>query len=288
MKDTVTTRLDHVQRQSIGESGFQHCFISHSEITEMQERQRMVLKEHQKMHIIKRWITMKDLYDNIWTKYRKRLHIFTFTSFDETKWFVDFVYAKSPCNIVTLGIGQDVVAESTLSQRYPQCHFLGADPDGEANKAIFLSVPNSRYVEAAVAGKSGTYSGSFLQRNITIERIYKPKSRYHMGFADFLKKYNQGQLIDLLLMDNEGGEYGIFDVMNENHEELPIICQINVEIHIVTDFNISFDKFFASFDRFILSSKYTVLRVETGGTAHAQKVFFMNVADQACIQKFLC
>ncbi|KAI1701010.1 methyltransferase fkbM domain-containing protein [Ditylenchus destructor] len=114
------------------------------------------------------------------------------------------------CNVVTIGVGRDVTAEKLISFRYPQCQFLGADPDGQANQPLYLNLPNSRFIATAVAGNSGRFTGSFLQPSGN----YKHETRNHMGFADFLKEYNGDQLIDLLIMDNEGGEFSVFDVMN--------------------------------------------------------------------------
>ncbi|KAI1694193.1 methyltransferase fkbM domain-containing protein [Ditylenchus destructor] len=249
------------------------CFPSHPQTIEaLAIMKSKVVQEPMLMDPSKRWPGMQAFYDDIWTESRKRVRMFNFQSSDEAKYFVDFVHAKAPC------VGRDVMAEKLLSLRYPQCKFLGADPDGGVNEPIYLSVPNSRFVEIAVAGKSGTYEGSFLQRNIT----YMKESRYHIGIIDFLQKYNHEEVIDLLIIDNEGGEFGIFDVLNDEYDKLPTICQMNVEIHNPPDYGISYQKFYSGFDKLVLAGRFIVLNLK------APRLFFMNIVDEACVKKFLC
>lgn len=53
--------------------------------------------------------------------------------------------------------------ERDLFQRYPQCDFLGVDPDAKVNRPLVESIPRARFVEAAVGAKTETRVASLLE-----------------------------------------------------------------------------------------------------------------------------
>ena len=62
---------------------------------------------------------------------------------------------------ICVGIGNDVRAEQGLATLYPQCEFLGVDPntDGKSEEA-YATLPASRFVKSAVGAKSGNFSAN--------------------------------------------------------------------------------------------------------------------------------
>ena len=74
----------------------------------------------------------------------------------ENKYFLpppnskDAEFFKS-CSILTFGIGQEVIVEEILKQKFPQCSFLGFDPD-EINKDLYEGSLNGTFVKAVIGG----------------------------------------------------------------------------------------------------------------------------------------
>ncbi len=68
--------------------------------------------------------------------------------------------------MVTLGVGNDTVAERKVQLRFPKCQFFGADPSGEENSPLFEKI--GAFFEVAVGAKRQTmatfvwHPGDFL------------------------------------------------------------------------------------------------------------------------------
>ena len=81
----------------------------------------------------------------------------------ENKYFLppidsgDSTSSKS-CSIITFGIGQDVFIEEIYKRNFPQCTFLGFDPD-KINKDPYEKQLGGKFVQAAIGGSSGLSDG---------------------------------------------------------------------------------------------------------------------------------
>ena len=63
------------------------------------------------------------------------------------------------------------MAEEALKTVYPQCNFLGVDPDSKINKELFDELGGT-FVQAAIAGKTGISEISKLNRGLNFESKY--------------------------------------------------------------------------------------------------------------------
>jgi hypothetical protein len=64
-------------------------------------------------------------------------------------------------------------AEHSLFLRYPQCRFLAVDPASDVNKELYeRRIPGSRFVQAAVKGKTGVSRGVFWQSWLSQLSVY--------------------------------------------------------------------------------------------------------------------
>lgn len=81
---------------------------------------------------------------------------------------------KSVGSILTLphtltGIGGTVDGEKELLKRYPQCTFLGVDPNSEENRNLVESIPRATFVQAAVAGGTGKRQAYLKQSTVSLD-----------------------------------------------------------------------------------------------------------------------
>jgi hypothetical protein len=65
---------------------------------------------------------------------------------DETKYAIipDNLDAISECNIVSLGIGNDILAEKQMQRVMPWCRFFGADPVDYRVQSILHNLIDTR------------------------------------------------------------------------------------------------------------------------------------------------
>ena len=54
------------------------------------------------------------------------------------------------------GIGQDITNEIMLKEAFPQCSFLGFDPESTINEILFREKIKGRFVKGAVGGRANT------------------------------------------------------------------------------------------------------------------------------------
>jgi hypothetical protein len=76
------------------------------------------------------WSEFVDFVSTCSRNYLREFKLRKFQNRDETKYAIipDNFEAKSKCNIVTLGIGNDILVEKQMNKRMPWCRFYGADP----------------------------------------------------------------------------------------------------------------------------------------------------------------
>lgn len=114
----------------------------------------------------------------MWEPYFTHMRPFSFLSDGETKYFIDFTDPLFTCNLVTIGkmiqrimlsvhflstgIGGTVDGEKRLMERYPQCEFLGVDPDEKLNRPLVEDI-GGRFVKAAVSAKTERRTASVLE-----------------------------------------------------------------------------------------------------------------------------
>lgn len=64
-----------------------------------------------------------------------------------------------------LGVGLNVDFEKKVNKLYPQCDFLGTDPDGERSKKLYKSINNaSKFVVGTINGWTGNFK-NFIIKN---------------------------------------------------------------------------------------------------------------------------
>ncbi|KAH7697374.1 Protein K01D12.1, partial [Aphelenchoides avenae] len=156
-----------------------------------------------------KWVQMAKTYNDLWKPYFDLLQPFSFVSDSEVKYFVNFTRPHDECNVITMGIGGTVDGEKELLKRYPQCTFLGVDPNSEENRNLVESIPRATFVQAAVAGGTGKRQAYLKQKN----GAYSGAHVDHIGFIDLLKTLNGKRTVDLLILDVEGAEYGILPLL---------------------------------------------------------------------------
>uniref|UniRef100_A0A915IAB9 Methyltransf_21 domain-containing protein n=1 Tax=Romanomermis culicivorax TaxID=13658 RepID=A0A915IAB9_ROMCU len=97
---------------------------------------------------------------------------------DDTKYMLLPVNDKTTeCQVLTIGIGNDIKAELQLQKALPRCKFLGADPIYEAGK-IFQRI--GRYLPTGVGDFNGTIRVSSFQSDndcnpASLSETLKPK-----------------------------------------------------------------------------------------------------------------
>lgn len=113
---------------------------------------------------------------------------------------------KKTINLI--GVGENWDGERLIKKKYPQCNLLGIDPGATKNRKIVESIPNSRFIQAAVSDK---------ETNLTIYEKDNGEYAYQEGkavnFIELLKRENHGKMIDFMSLDAEGAEFSIFPLL---------------------------------------------------------------------------
>ncbi|KAL3099480.1 hypothetical protein niasHS_002935 [Heterodera schachtii] len=255
------------------------------------------------------WTQIPEHFNRIWEKQFAKLQVLKLLADgDEYKYFIPFLPAdpagggqNSPCTIITLGVGHTVDAERNLINLYPQCHLITADPSAEINAALTHQI-GGKFVHAAIGGKTAMGQPVNVRREGTwlwfwkvqlIERQWLPQ----IGIADFLEKFivDKQNPVDLLLIDIEGAEFGIFEQLALNYDKFPTpICQINIEVHDPDTLiaNYSHQQFFRSLNILLRSGKFALMNTDMF-TKQAPihlflRMFFVNIGEEKCRKKFFC
>uniref|UniRef100_A0AC35FNU4 Methyltransferase FkbM domain-containing protein n=1 Tax=Panagrolaimus sp. PS1159 TaxID=55785 RepID=A0AC35FNU4_9BILA len=109
---------------------------------------------------------------------------------------------------------------------FPHCSFIGFDPNPDYEK-LFVNDLGGKFVQTAVGGKSENNTIFQLQKS----GYAKAPETQIRSAAELIETYHgKDEIIDILNIDIEGSEYGIFEEMLKD-KIFENICQINVEIH---------------------------------------------------------
>ncbi len=143
---------------------------------------------------------------------------------EEYKYFIEFSRSDASCKVISLGIGQSVDVERALSHRFPQCRFLGVDPNPTVNKGLYEGInPGfARFIRAAISEKDGSHTSLYQNGNYATILIaakfirnsdaghYENRVLEYVGVKKFFGEHvGREKHIDLVMIDVEGEEYGI-------------------------------------------------------------------------------
>lgn len=168
--------------------------------------------------------------------------------------------------------------KSTIIYR---CQFYGADPAAENNSQLYGSI--GRFFRMAVSASNGLHQTSVRENG------YEPTSVFNVDLITFLHKYVGITVVDLLLMDIEGGEYrvtpffyknGVIDLVGIT------VCQINIEYHMpISQYNAT-KATFAHIMSNMLMSDFVPIIVVPFPYVHLYTLF-VNYKNPICVEKYL-
>ncbi|KAE9547610.1 hypothetical protein FO519_009180 [Halicephalobus sp. NKZ332] len=202
---------------------------------------------------------------------------------DEVKFFLPPVKEREICNVVTLGIGRDVMAELKLKGKYPHCQFLGVDPDKEISGKMFKEDLGGIFIEGVVGAENGEFNASIINKNGI---GYHHEVIRHMSFKNLMDEYNEEKFVDLLLIDIEGSEFNLLPFIVDNLEKLPSICQINVELHFPDRYPPMGNNILETFFRMTHQEKFLVLFSEKILNVF-YRLYLINVTDPKCRDAYI-
>ncbi|KAL7071729.1 hypothetical protein ACQ4LE_009319 [Meloidogyne hapla] len=244
------------------------------------------------------WELIPRHFNEIWNKEFEKMEIFRLQSDDEEqKYFIKFsnnIKRPLQCNIITLGVGHSIWAERNLSKIYPECQFYAVDPSSEINSDLVKKELGGKFLEAAIGGESLDKTLINVWEKDVLKKGVRRRMVPQIGIIEFLrKKYQKTEPVDLMLIDVEGAEFGILEKFVEHSKYFPIpICQLNMEIHHPNELNsnYTYERFFHFFDRFIRFGKFALLYTDIHKDKRYMflRLFFVNVMDESCKEKFLC
>lgn len=203
-----------------------------------------------------------------------RLSIAHLHNLDDIKDASKPLHDRQRCNVVTIGIGQDIEAEKQLQFRIPTCKFYGADP-AEENGILYEKI--GHFVHAAVGDANGESvanvrlgNGRYVKETV--------KSLSLLSFLNMIKV----SIIDYLFLDAEGAEYKLIPYMVKNTNIR--ICQIAVELHgELSQYGMNHEKFDQMIANLLDNGSYVPVWSRYGSHMH---LFLINTQDRYCIDKY--
>uniref|UniRef100_A0A914QIH2 Methyltransferase FkbM domain-containing protein n=1 Tax=Panagrolaimus davidi TaxID=227884 RepID=A0A914QIH2_9BILA len=192
-------------------------------------------------------------------------------------------YINDTCSVITFGIGGDISSEEHIRRALPTCTFLGFDPNSDY-KSLFTNVLGGKYVQAAVAGKTGVNTIMQLGKS-DYGAVGKTPVK---SVAELIETHHgKDDIIDILNIDVEGYEYSIFDSML-TEKIFHNVCQFNVEIHPpwFHDTGYSYYDVIKVFRKLIQEGTFVWVQ----STKHSDQFYpsyFVNVKNNICIEKYL-
>ncbi|WKX97977.1 hypothetical protein Q1695_013575 [Nippostrongylus brasiliensis] len=202
-------------------------------------------------------------------------------NYDETKYFIKNNTAKKPVVVVTLGVGNDIQAERELKKILPEgSEFFGADPVLIPNAELFKEI--GMFFPFAVSGRTGIADAYILDNG------YRYAPVVNIDAKTFFTKLINRTNIDLLIMDNEDGEYEIVPqlaIENILEEAGMVVCQMNVEFHNPFASKMWRYKHFVDIMKGVLKTG-RFAPIKNSDASH-QRMFLVNYADPYCVQKYL-
>ncbi|EFO86802.1 hypothetical protein CRE_04509 [Caenorhabditis remanei] len=196
---------------------------------------------------------------------------------DEMKYHV-YSPSQEPSVVVTLGIGLDVKAETTLKNTLPfGSTFFAADPIFKGNGELYE--PVGLYFPFAVGKETDVSTALVLKNGHYIKQVMP-----HIDIITFFKKFVKESTIDQFLMDNEGPEYDILPMMARGAEfdqNGIVVCQVNTEVHQADEERKT--KFLGIMNTIIEDGRYAFM--VSYATVH-HRFFFINIEHPICVEKY--
>ncbi|KAE9549680.1 hypothetical protein FO519_007104 [Halicephalobus sp. NKZ332] len=201
---------------------------------------------------------------------------------DQVSYFIPPVISSQACNIITLGVGEDIEAELKIKDNYPQCTFLGVDLNDEISRDLFKVVLGGKFVNTAIGAIAGNFTKFVIDSN-TGE--YHKKTLYRSSFQELLDKYNKNKPIDMLFIDIDGEEFQLLEYIVDNVEKLPKICQINVELHFPEQHPPRGHEILRTFSKMTKTERFLPLYANQFGPFY--RIFIINIGDIICRHTYL-
>ncbi|EGT35747.1 hypothetical protein CAEBREN_10017 [Caenorhabditis brenneri] len=196
---------------------------------------------------------------------------------DEMKYHV-YSPSQEPSVVVTLGIGLDVKAETTLKNTLPfGSRFFAADPIFKGNGELYE--PVGSYFPFAVGKETDVSTALVLKNGRYINQVMP-----HIDIITFFTKFVKESTIDQFLMDNEGPEYDILPMMARGAEfdqNGIVVCQMNTEVHQADDERKK--KFLGIMNTIIEDGRYAFMVAYA--TVH-HRFFIINMEHPICVEKY--
>uniref|UniRef100_A0AC35GEJ4 Methyltransferase FkbM domain-containing protein n=1 Tax=Panagrolaimus sp. PS1159 TaxID=55785 RepID=A0AC35GEJ4_9BILA len=227
-----------------------------------------------KENFLRKWLYLDTTVNKCNKDLLNVLKIEEFPNLDETKRGILPKYSNSNCTVITLGIGNDTLAEKAISKKLSQCKFLGIDPDAEFSGNLYKTDLKGIYVQGVIGAKNNTQADS------------KEEPSYpNFSFQKFLSTYFPHKTLDYLLMDIEEDEWDLMKDLIDNPDKYPIICQINVEYHKPDGPNAF--AHLKDIKQSLLNGPYFPLKIELNHEYLFNRIFYVNNKDDYCIKKYL-
>uniref|UniRef100_A0A914HUN7 Methyltransferase FkbM domain-containing protein n=1 Tax=Globodera rostochiensis TaxID=31243 RepID=A0A914HUN7_GLORO len=249
------------------------------------------------------WTLIPQHYNGIWKDQMNKLNVIKLQSDgEEYKYFIVFSpnftqQVARQCTFITLGVGHTVNAERNLTQMFPECRLITADPAAMVNENLTRAIGGT-FVQAAVGGETAEQQPvNFWGEDVLITKIVERKLLSQIGIVDFLNNHLGGRqnLVDLLLIDIEGAEFGILEQLTDHYDKFPVaICQLNIEVHDPTFLleKYTHQLFFHTLDRLLRQGRFALMHTDMyTGAAPLHlflRMFLVNVDQEACMRRFLC
>ncbi|CCD62963.1 Methyltransferase FkbM domain-containing protein [Caenorhabditis elegans] len=215
-----------------------------------------------------------------------QLGIVTLKNSDEMKEVLfPKIFNAGPHNFFTIGVGRDIRAEKQFKRKMQKLgnnvSFFGADPIPYINGELYSQIGN--YFPLAIGGKSGISNARVMEKYGYIET-----NMVHIDIVYFFKEILNITTIDNLWFDAEGEEFGndFFDIFYKNgrfDQNQIDVCQINIEIHIISDIAQRKEQFMAFLKRIIEEKRYGVFFGDSFGHI---RMYMFNYNSQYCLNKF--
>lgn len=212
--------------------------------------------------------------------------------FDETKVFLDYRDSSKEigsrlCRSMTVGIGNDIMAEKELKNKYPECQLYGLEP-AQDQGSLFLNV--GTYVPYGLSVEGGEINLTVREPN----NKFSIQKMLTISMKQLVQLYTNNQPFHFAIMDIEGGEYTLLpqfhsDGLFSPDRGMPIFCQFDIEFHAFSrkQFIQSSTEFYEFMYAFITRSYFVPIAGKDYMKGDlTKKVTFLNTKAKICKQLF--
>ncbi|CAI5439608.1 unnamed protein product [Caenorhabditis angaria] len=201
---------------------------------------------------------------------------------DEFKWLI-YPKCQEHNTHVTLGVGNDIKAETKLKKHQPFTQFYGVDPIIDFNYELITNDLNGSFFAFALANETKIQYFPVLPK----QGHYAKQAVATLDAGYFFEHLLKLKRIDTLFLDIEGGEQYFFDYFSKGgkFDEIGMsICQFNIEFH--PGYTKNYDLVYKFLEQTIKDERFIFMR-PAHHTPGFFKMYFLNVENQECITKFL-